>query len=371
MAGTEKNSLEDLSMDMIQMGGIKIPEEAVTTPEELVDNSNKDKNINNVIDGTNSQESVDNSTDESTSNSEESVNNNESPADDDVFKTFANFLSDKGLITVQEDELLKIKSDDDFAEVMRKQIKANEYADLTDKQKKYLEAVREGIPQESFHDNLQSQEAFAQLTDELIKSDSEVRKELILEGIKAKGFDEAYALKHFKRVSDSGEDVEEAILFRGKLKEAQDLRYQKEVEDFQTVKKDNAVARQKQVDDLKESVYSKDKIFDGFSITKGIQDKVYSLITKAVAHTEEGIPLNALMHYQQEHPTEFQTNIHYLFELTDGFKNLKKFETKAATKATNYLKSKLQKSNYITESSSNPSFDNSNSDMPVITDVVD
>lgn len=363
MAGLEENN-EELNMDLIQLEGVEIPDEAL-----VVEETTEEKSNTNVVDGVN-QESVNNSAKEESDDSTETVNNEESPANDDnVFKMLTEFLSEQGLLSAQEENIKDIKSDEDFAKLMREQIKANEYQDLTDGQRKYLEALREGIPGEYIHENLKAAEAFERLTEDVIQNSSDVAKDLILEGLKAQGFDEAYALKHYKRVSDSGEAVEEAIMFRDKLKQIRDQQAEQQLEEAKKAKEEAVITQQKQFEELKSAVYDKDEIFGGFSVTKGLQEKVYSLMTKPVTYSKDGVPVNALMKYQQENPVEFQTSIHYLFELTDGFKNLNKFETKAATKAVNNFKSKLQKSNFITESNTNPTFKD-DAELPDIVDII-
>ena len=77
-------------------------------------------------------------------------------------------------------------------------------------------------------------------------------------------------------------------------------------------------------------------------------------MTKAVEFTDDGMGLNALQKYQRENPAKFQADLYYLFELTEGFKNLKKLESKATSKAVNSFKTKLERSNIIPSSSGNP-----------------
>ncbi len=374
MAGKEQNM--ELSMDMINVGTSldlsKIEAEVIeetpivdTPPKDnlLQQNTNKD-----ITDGA-GQEIVGSDAEKLL---EQDKSGTESPANsDNVFKSFAGFISEKGLLSASEEDLAAVKDEDTFAELVKKQIKDNEYADLNESQVKYLEAIREGVPAEVFHENLQANTAYEQLTDDLVKGDPGVRKDLIVAGYVAKGFDENYALKQYKRVSDSNEDVEEALMFRDDLKRLQDERYTAEVARVKQAQDDAKAANQKQIDDFKTSVYAKEKVLKDFKVTKGIQDKVYSLMTKPVEYTKAGEPINAMMKDRIDNPVEFETNLYYLYEITNGFKDLGALSKKAASKVTNNFQATLEKSNYIESSQSNPFLKSDEDTTPiVITDII-
>jgi len=359
---------DDLSMEMLQLGDFELPKEVEKVEEE----KKEEITTTNVADDE-SQEIVGDGTEESLKG--ESTGEEKSPAnsDDNVFKSLASFLTDKGLLSVQPEELENIKDDDAFAELMKKQIKANEYSDLNDNQKKYLEAMHDGIPEQVFHEHLQAANAFEQLTDEIIQNNPEVRRDLIVEGVMAQGFDKTYALKQYQRVSGSGdvaEEIDEAILMRNKLKQSRDEVYQQVVEDTKEKERVQKEEKNKEIESLKTSVYAQKTLFDVLPVSKGVQDKVYSLMTKPVAYTNEGYPINALLKNQIDNPVEFQTSLYYLYELTNGFKDLKKLVAKAGTQAVNTFKSKLEKSNFINTSSNNLSSQVPD-DMPNIIDISD
>jgi hypothetical protein len=148
--------------------------------------------------------------------------------------------------------------------------------------------------------------------------------------------------------------VEEAKMMKLHLKNIQDEQLQQAIATEQEKKQQLEQARNKQLEDLKSAVYGREKVFEALPVNKGLQDRVHDLMTKPVSYTPEGVPMNALMKARQENPVDFETNLYYLYELTDGFKNLNKFVNKATTKAINSFKSKLAKTNYITTSQNNP-----------------
>ncbi len=356
---------EDLSMDMIQLDTQSLQELSSLTQDNEQLNSADDSQKE-------SQEGVGTKT-EDTSSAKTTGETTKSPAnsDENVLKLFAGFLSERGLLSVEKEELEQINDEDAFAELMKKQIKQNEFAQLNDTQKKYLEALENGIPTETFLGYAQASQAYEQLTDEVIQNNVGVQRDLIVEGYMAKGFSREYALKQFQRVSDAGESVEEAKMFKETLKQIQDQRYQSQIEEQTKLRQEQENLRKQQIEDLKKSVYSKSKLFEGFDISKGVQDKVYDLMTREAGRTPDGIPVNALLKDQMENPVEFQTNLYYVYELTNGFKDLSKLGKKATTKATQEFKSKLEKASFIGSSTTNPYIENEGGETPIITDVLD
>ncbi|NDB58376.1 hypothetical protein EB001_08010, partial [bacterium] len=60
-------------------------------------------------------------------------------------------LVDEGVLpSLDEEELGEIKSASDLIAIINKQVKSNEFADLTEDQKEYLTALRSGVPNEAY-----------------------------------------------------------------------------------------------------------------------------------------------------------------------------------------------------------------------------
>ena len=342
MAGENNNM--DLSMDLLDFSTMDtsklegIPEDAIVTDEEVQEQQEQQINT----------ESEDSEIVGSSQPSDTVEVGTETPAnsDDNVFKSLTDFLGERGLFTFSEEEVKDIKDEESFAKFMQTQIKASEYADLNDNQKSLLDAVREGVSEDVVLRHLQANEAYENLTDDIVKDNAEVRKNLIIQGYLAKGFSKEFAEKKYNSAVDGGDDVEEAIVFRNDLKKMQDDLYTQEVEAAKQAQLDAEKAVQKRLEELKDTVYKTDKFMGTFEVTKGLKDKVYDLMTKPVAYTQEGQPVNAIMKSQMEDPVTFQANISYLFELTNGFKDLSKFERKATSKITKTFQDKLKQSNF-------------------------
>ena len=372
MAGKDNNMDNDLNMGMLHLGDIDVTEIIKEEVIEEKEETHVEDKVNDNADD-NSQESVGDDTDVEVSSETDTEVTTESPASsDEVLVAFVQSLADKGLLSVSEKDLKDLKDENALAELMSRQIKSNEYADLNEMQKGYLDSLREGIPSEVFHKHATASQAYDQLTDDVIKSNPEVRKDLIIQGYLAKGFDNVYAQKMYQRVSDSGEDVEEAIFFKVHLKSLQDNAYQEEVNKVNAQKEQVKEEQKQRLDELKDSVYSKKELFEGFKVGKGMQDKVFNLMTKPVAFTKNNEPINAFIQAQQANPVEFNTNLYYLFELTDGFKNLGKLNQRAVSKASKNLRDTIQNSNFISGSQSNPKLtEEDDPNVPdVITDIV-
>jgi hypothetical protein len=353
MAGIDNNM--DLSMDLIDFSSIDssklegISEEAIITDEEVQEQAQLEQQQDDNTESENSEIVG------SSQPSEPEEVGTETPAnsDDNVFKSLTDFLGERGLFTFTEDDVKNIKDEDTFAEFMQAQIKASEYADLTDSQITMLEAIREGVSEDVVLRHLQANQAYNELTDEVVKSNADIRKDLIIQGYLAKGFNQEFAEKKYKIALESGDDVEEAIVFRNDLKKIQDDLYAEEIAIAQKAKEDEAKSVKQRLTDLKDSVYNTDKFMGTFPTTKGLKEKVYNLMTKPVAYTPEGHPVNAIMKAQLENPVEFQTAVSYLFELTNGFKDLSKLERKAVSQVTKTFKTKLEQSNFNSHMNAN------------------
>jgi len=156
-----------------------------------------------------------------------------------------------------------------------------------------------------------------------------------------------------------------------KLKALKDQQYQSEVDNVRKQQEDAQKAAAKQLEDLKTEVYKVEKLFDELPVSKTMQDKVYSLMTKPVTTLDNGVAINALQKHQLENPVDFNSKLYYMYLITDGFKNMNQIVHRASTKAVNTFKAKLEKSNFIGTSQSNPSFHEDITDRPIITDIID
>jgi hypothetical protein len=219
--------------------------------------------------------------------------------------------------------------------------------ELNDLQKQYLQALNQGIPAETFVEAKRTEQSIDSITDDLIESNEELRKNIIIDGYVAKGITQAKAEKMAQMHIDLAEDVEEAKAARNEIRAAIQYRNQQEFEYQKTLYEENIKQQKEYEESLRNSFYNTDKIGETFEITRQLKDKMYSVITKPVAKTEDGTLVNAITKYQMENPIDFQHKMAWLYAITDGFKKFDTFvTTKAKTKAARELESVLNSTNF-------------------------
>lgn len=322
------------------------PEENTTTEVEEV---KEEVNTGNEITDAEKQENVGEEVKEKDSK-EEDVNDPNSPAnsDEELFNVLASSLKERGFFSDLDKE---IKSEDDLAEAFKEEIKKNEYADLNEMQKEYLDALREGVPDAVVQEHFKTRNIFESITDIVLESDEDVRKNVIIQDRLASGWTQERADKDYSRIYNSGESYAEALISRDNLKEKEAQIYQERIEQ----EKKNIVEQQKQaakqVDEIKQAVFKEDNLFGVFKVNDGLKQKVYETMTKVVSTTTnergEVVPLNRLMKQRLENPVKFEKDLYYLFTLTNEFQDINKFMTKSNTIAANKLRNAVANSTFI------------------------
>jgi hypothetical protein len=334
-----------------------------TTTDKIVEQ--KIKELINKGDDVKSQEGVANPEEEETT--EDKVTTPESPATDDVFGPLADFLKEQGFFPNLDKE---IKTAEDLAEAFKIQIKEQEYAGLNEVQRQYLDALSEGVSEQLFVGHLQNTKVFSDITDEILQEDEEIRKQVIVQDLIYSGLSPERAEKQYQRIYDIGDSVEEAKTARENLIKKENEEYQRSIE----VEKQQKILAEKQANEqlerLKDNVYKQTSLFDSFKLSDQIKNKVYESMTKVVGYDENKQPLNEVMKHRAEDPIGFDTALYYLYNLTDGFKNINKFINRATTNATKKLADAVNRST-LTRSAGDSNYGYSGEVQTPITDLID
>lgn len=247
------------------------------------------------------------------------------------FTSLATVLHEQGLLPSLDIEKDSVKSIDDFINVFKKeqeiqaQLKLQEYIDHLD-----IEQIAQS--KKNISD-------LSQITSEVLKDNLELAKTIIYEDYLNQGIDENKAKRLLKRTIDLGEeaileDAEDSLVsikeFESRKIEAQKANIQKQIE--------NERLEQDKIDKaLKETIYEKKDLVNGYKPTKAFQDKVYKAITEIVGKSPEGVFENKFMKERRENPVDFETRMYYFYELTNGFKDYSKLTTSAKSNAVKDL----------------------------------
>lgn len=257
-------------------------------------------------------------------------------------------LVDEGVLpSLDEEELGEIKSGADLIAIINKQIKSNEFADLTDDQKEYLTALRSGVPNQTYTQQKNIESQYSNIQDSNLEADDalELRKILIKQDFMIKGYDEATANKYSERSVNLGEDVEDS---KGALKRLQE--YQKNataglIKEAEEAKKAQETAATERLDNIKNKIKSTDEILPSMKINIKSKDKVYDLLTKAAGQDSNGNPVNAIVN-SMINDQEYLIKLAYLHHITDGMTKWDKIISTAKSAAVNKLDEQLKKEEF-------------------------
>ena len=314
---------------------------------ETPDNDQEDKDDKNDTDpekeesvGKNKQ--VEDPKDEDPKDKDDS-SDDEGSSSQKLYSSLASALAEEGIITSLEN-IENIKTPEDLFKAIKEEIKKNEFADLTEEQKAYLEAVRTGVQPQVYNDYQTVLKQLETVTEAELKENVELRKGLMVQDFVNQGISKEKAEKLAQRSIDLGEDVEDSKEALASLKAATKAEYEKMLADQQKARLDAEKETQRQLKQLKDDLFKTNEIIPGLKINEGVKQKVYEQMTKTVGKSEKtGQPLNALTQAREKDPIGFTIKMHYLFNLTNGFSDFTKLTQKVKSNAVKQLENTLRK----------------------------
>lgn len=250
-----------------------------------------------------------------------STKNGSSP---DFYSSIANALVEDGIFQNLDDtELSKIETAEDFAELVSAQIKSQ----FDERQKRVDEALNAGVELTEVQRYENYLSTLDGITEDGISKEDEagenLRKNLIYQDYINRGMTKERALKYVERSIKQGTDIEDAKEALQSNKEFFKDQYDKLIKEAKENEQKEKEAQKKQAEEFKTSILESKKAFGEIELDKVTRQKVYDSITKPVyTDPETGNRLTAVQKYEMENRTEFLKNIGLIYVLTDGFKNL-------------------------------------------------
>ena len=273
-------------------------------------------------------------------------NNNNSSSDESFspVTSLASSLFEEGVLaSMTEEEVKNIKSGTDLINAIKKQIKENEFADLSDEEKDYLDAIRKGVPVEDYIKSKEAYDSYSSIDDEDLESEENknLRFQLIKNSFLLKGIDAEKAEKLTKRTFDTGEDIEDAKTALEELKNyeksnIENLKAEKEKERQAVIKK-----QAEEFNTIKNLVNTTEEVIPGLRVDDNTKKEVERLITKPFTKDSNGNQVNEVIGKMIEDKNYF-VKLHYLHHLTEGFTKFDKLVNKAKTQAVKSLEEKLR-----------------------------
>lgn len=361
MTGEHENLDNDLSIasltDDLEISIDDIGGEQGSLTTSLEDNKNTKTSEENET-----PESVAGEDDGKTPGVTEPNDGNSSPGGNlsQYYSSFANHLVNSGVLPNLNLEKEKIENLEQLQEAVRKQIDSS----ISDRQKAFEEAIKEGVPRDSYSEYETTKQQLEQITSDMITSQDEkfisLRRNIIGQDFLNRGFTKEEAIKYAQRSIDLGEDVSDATSALDRLKTHNEEQYQSSKQKAQEEKIEAQENFRKYIDNT-------DEILSGLKISKNIKDKLYNQIITPTGSDKKGNPVNEYAQAYEKDPVKFQVMQNYLYMLTKGFTDFSKLTNQGQTNASKEFDELLKNTNPAFFQESGIGLNNDNSDESAFT----
>ena len=320
------------------------------------DIQNDDENTNDIVEDDDIDKDINKDTIDEDEDSQEGVDGDEDSEGDDsddesspkLYSSISAVLFEQGILpSLKSSE--DIKTSEDFVNAFKQELeiqsnlKANAYLETLDLEK--IATHRK--------DSL----SLDSINEDYLKSNLEVAKDIILRDYINQGLSEDRARKQLRKAVDLGEDViiEEALESIDSLKEF-NLRQEEQVKLDAQKQYILQQDEQRQIEEnVKKQVFNSSEIIKGIPNTKILQEKVYRSMTEIISkNPTTGELENKFIKDRNLNPIEFDVKMYYLYELTNGFKDLDNISKTVNSKAVKKLETTLRKTRF--EDNGTPGF---------------
>ena len=307
-------------------------------PEELFSQS-KSESVGSEKNSEENQEEGDN----------QSKEGNGSSPKENFYSSIANAFKKDGILpTLDSETIKKIETPEDFALAYKEHIQKEVEAKFEEEQLRIKQALDSGVQPDLIQKFEGTIKQFDSITDDQINDESQggenLRKQIIFQDYINRGYSKERAVREVKKSFAAGTDLEDAKYSLDANKEFFKSQYNTILEEAKKAEQETIKQREAKAKELKKSILEEEEIFEGVKLDTNTRKKIYDTITKPIAQTEDGVPINALQKFARENPNEFFKKLGTVFVLTDGLKNLNKLVEKNTKKQ---LKSELREVEHV------------------------
>ena len=307
-------------------------------PEELF-SQGKSESVGSEKNSEENQEEGDN----------QSKEGNGSSPKENFYSSIANAFKKDGILpTLDSETIKKIETPEDFALAYKEHIQKEVEAKFEEEQLRIKQALDSGVQPDLIQKFEGTIKQFDSITDDQINDESQggenLRKQIIFQDYINRGYSKERAVREVKKSFAAGTDLEDAKYSLEANKEFFKSQYNTILEEAKKAEQEAIKQREAKAKELKKSILEEEEIFEGVKLDTNTRKKIYDTITKPIAQTEDGVPINALQKFARENPNEFFKKLGTLFVLTDGLKNLNKLVEKNTKKQ---LKSELREVEHV------------------------
>lgn len=264
----------------------------------------------------------------------------------DVYASFAKAVYEEGVFSeFNQEEFTKLASElgspaKALIELNKRTIEhyvQNEIDSYPEEIRKLAKNYQDGIPLDELIQIQSDEIRLNNVTDETLAEDEDLRRQMIIEDLKNRGFTEGEAGEEYKLYVESAIDDKRAVQARDRLILKQEEVIKTKADQAQETKKNRIKAIEDSRENLKEKVNAAKEFIPGIEVNNRDKSLVFNALTKPVARDARGNELNEIMMTRAKNPIHFDTMVAYLY--TKGVFNVDE-KGNPAPKTTDLFKGK-------------------------------
>lgn len=264
--------------------------------------------------------------------------NHSSPS---VVSSLALALRDEGILTTfEEDAIKEFKTTEELISALVKDREESSKKEFTEEQWKYIEALKNGIPEEEIKADLYAEDAYKSISKEDLEVNEEMQKQLYFNDLVSNGITKEKANKIVTNAVNTGTLLEDSVDALSSLQTKSQAALNNKIIKAKQEQEEHAQKVKEKVSKIKDD-FLKTEDFSGIKLNEAQRLKAFELMTKVV-ETSNKTPLNAIYADRKKDIEDFEKRQALVYMLTDGFKNLSKLAQKEKNKAVLDLKAKLE-----------------------------
>ena len=200
---------------------------------------------------------------------------------------------------------------------------------LPDRIKTLIENYEEGVPLEKLLEIDKNEIEFGSLSEDSVKEDISLQKKVVETYLKkTTKFSDAKIKTMIERYEDGGELEDEAMSATGELKELSSKEREETIKESQKQQKLSQERAERELSELNKKIQGTEEIIPGMKLNTKVKNDLIKSLTTPVGKDQNGNPVNRIVAARMENPLEFEIKLHYLFEITKGFKDFSKLVEK-------------------------------------------
>lgn len=252
---------------------------------------------------------------------------------DNFYSSIANACAVDGIFPdLDEESISKVKTPEDFAELIKQQIKSG----LDERQKRIDDALNAGVEPSLVKQYEGAIDYLDNIDDDVLSEESDegenLRKRLIYQDYINRGFSQKRAEKMVNDAIEKGTDIEDAKDALQGNKDYFNNKYKELLDEAKEEEKKAKEAREAQTNKVKDEILKGKNLFGDVDLDKNTRQKIFDNMAKPTFKSKDGQYMTELQKYQSEKPMDFLKYVSICYTITDGFKDFGKLGAKQAKK---------------------------------------